>query len=314
MLVDYFPTPLRERYADRMTGHRLRREIVTTSVVNEVGQPGRHLVRVPGGGGDRRQRGRRDPGLRGGAGGLRPARAVASGGGAGQPAADDARRPTVYLEVRRLVDRAVRWLVTNRRSPIDVTAEIARLQPGVAKLLPQLAELFRGRERETLLAAQRAALVERPARRTWPDCGDPGDVRLRAAGHRRGGARRRGRDLTEVAGVYFVLSERFRVDDLLSKISALPREDRWQTLARMALRYDLYAALAALTDRGAGGDGPRGETCTAEDRVAQWEQANATEIARARNAIGEFDDARADLAPLSVLLRQIRTLVKASST
>jgi glutamate dehydrogenase len=45
----------------------------------------------------------------------------------------------------------------------------------------------------------------------------------------------------------FVLSAQFRVDYLLSKISALPREDRWQTLARMALRYDLYAALAELT-------------------------------------------------------------------
>ena len=62
-------------------------------------------------------------------------------------------------------------------------------------------------------------------------------------------ARATGRDVTEVAGVYFVLSERFRVDDLLSKISALPREDRWQTLARMALRYDLYAALAARRPR-----------------------------------------------------------------
>ena len=40
-----------------------------------------------------------------------------------------------------------------------------------------------------------------------------------------------------------------------------------------------------------------------------WEQENATAIARARNSMGEFDDSRADLAALSVLLRQIRTLV-----
>ena len=113
--------------------------------------------------------------------------------------------------------------------------------------------------------------------------------------------------------MYFVLSERFRVDDLLSKISALPREDRWETLARMALRYDLYAALAALTIEVLAATDPRA-AATAEDRVTQWEQANATSIARTRNAIGEFDEARADLAPLSVLLRQIRTLVKASST
>jgi len=113
-----------------------------------------------------------------------------------------------------------------------------------------------------------------------------------------------------VARVYFVLSDRFRIDDLLSKISALPREDRWQTLARMALRYDLYAALAALTAEVLASSEP---TAAAEDRVLAWEQRNASTIARARNAIGEVDDSRADLAALSVLLRQIRTLVRASA-
>ena len=112
-----------------------------------------------------------------------------------------------------------------------------------------------------------------------------------------------------MAGVYFVLSERFRVDDLLSKISALPREDRWQTLARMALRYDLYAALAALTTEVLAATDP---AATAEERVRSGSRPTRPSIARARNAIGEFDESRADLAPLSVLLRQIRTLVKAS--
>jgi glutamate dehydrogenase len=40
---------------------------------------------------------------------------------------------------------------------------------------------------------------------------------------------------------------------------------------------------------------------------------NAASIARTRNAIGEFDESRADLAALSVLLRQIRTLVRTSA-
>jgi glutamate dehydrogenase len=43
--------------------------------------------------------------------------------------------------------------------------------------------------------------------------------------------------------------------------------------------------------------------------VYQWEQANAASIARVRNAIGDFAQSKADLAALSVLLRQIRTLV-----
>jgi glutamate dehydrogenase len=40
---------------------------------------------------------------------------------------------------------------------------------------------------------------------------------------------------------------------------------------------------------------------------------NAASIARAGNAMGNLDDSPADLAALSVLLRQIRTLVKTSA-
>jgi glutamate dehydrogenase len=119
-----------------------------------------------------------------------------------------------------------------------------------------------------------------------------------------------GRDPAEVARVYFVLSARFRIDQLLSHISQLPRGDRWQTLARMALRYDLYAALAALTVEVLQSTPVEH---SAEDRVSEWEQVNAASIARASNAMGNVDDTPADLAALSVLLRQIRTLVKTSS-
>jgi glutamate dehydrogenase len=78
----------------------------------------------------------------------------------------------------------------------------------------------------------------------------------------------------------------------------------------MALRYDLYAALAALTAEVLAATSPGNDP---EGRVRQWEQTNAHSIERTRNAIGEFDQSTADLAPLSVLLRQIRTLVRASA-
>jgi len=307
VLLDYFPTPLRERYADQMSNHRLRREIVTTAVVNEAVNRGGisfifRAMEETGASQDDVIRAyvvvRDVYGL--------PAlwEAVESLDNRVHVAAQAA----VYLEVRRLIDRAVRWLVTNRRSPIDVAAETAWMRPGVATLLPKLPDLFQGREREAL----RENAVELVAR------GIPEELAEWATRIMYGFglldvvqvAQSTGRDLDEVASVYFVLSDRFRVDDLLSKISGLPREDRWQTLARMALRYDLYAALAALTAEVLASSDP---TATAEDRVLAWEQRNASTIARARNAIGEVDDSRADLAALSVQLRQIRTLVRASA-
>jgi len=123
-------------------------------------------------------------------------------------------------------------------------------------------------------------------------------------------AKATGKDADEVAQVYFVISCRFQIDTLLSHISRLPRNDRWQTLARMALRYDLYSALAGLTAEVLQSTP---SDATPEDRVSEWEHVNAASIARAGNAMGSVDDSPADLAALSVLLRQIRTLVKTSS-
>jgi glutamate dehydrogenase len=97
---------------------------------------------------------------------------------------------------------------------------------------------------------------------------------------------------------------------LLSHISKLPRGDRWQTLARMALRYDLYAALAALTVEVLESTE---SASSARERVDEWEQMNAASIARCANAMGNVDETPAELAALSVLLRQIRTLVKTSA-
>ncbi len=214
----------------------------------------------------------------------------------------------VYLDTRRLLDRAVRWLVTNRRSPLDVPGEIARLRDGVSRLLPELGELFVGSERQALethidMLISRG-LSRELAEQTTRLMYSFGLLDVVEA------AAETGRDVGEVASVYFVLSDRFRVDALLSKISLLPREDRWQTLARMALRYDLYAALAALTAEVLNSTA---SDVSPEERVVRWEQSNATSIRRAHKAMGEFDESRSDLAALSVLLRQIRTLVRTSA-
>jgi glutamate dehydrogenase len=307
VLAEYFPTPLRERYSDRMAGHRLRREIVTTALVNEVVNRGgtsfvyRAVEETGASPADviRAYVVVRD------VFGLRDLwRAVESLDNRVSTGAQTA----VYLETRRLLDRAVRWLVSARRSPLDVPGETVRLGPGINRLLPELGTLFHGTERkalrehaDSLVARGVPEEVSDWATRLFYSFGLLDIVETAA---------QTGRGVGEVAEIYFVLSERFRVDDLLSKISELPRHDRWQTLARMALRYDLYAALAALTVEVLTATSAE---VSAEDRVYEWEQLNAASILRTRNAIGEFDESRADLAPLSVLLRQVRTLVRTSA-
>ncbi|SCL41535.1 glutamate dehydrogenase [Micromonospora pallida] len=307
VLVNYFPTPMRQRFAHRMGQHRLRRDIVTTVLVNEAINRGgiSFVFRVV-------EETAASP-----ADVIRAYVVVREVFGLGElwdavEALDNRVAPELqtsgYLDTRRLLDRAVRWLVTNRRSPIDVPAEIARLRNGVARLLPELEHLFYGAEREAL-----AAHVDMTAKRGLPrDLAEQATRLMYSFGLLDvvETAAQTGRDVGEVASVYFVLSDRFRVDSLLSKISLLPREDRWQTLARMALRYDLYAALAALTSEVLDSTDA---ALPPQERVQVWEESNAVSIHRANRAMGEFDESRADLAALSVLLRQIRTLVRTSS-
>ncbi|MGX6605762.1 NAD-glutamate dehydrogenase [Micromonosporaceae bacterium Da 78-11] len=307
VLARYFPTPLRERFATRMAGHRLRREIITTVLVNEV---------VNRGGTSFVFRAMEESGASA-ADVIRAYVVVREAYGLpdlwrGAEALDN-QAPTsaqtlVFLESRRLLDRAVRWLVSTRRSPLDVAGEITKLRPGVQALLPQLPSVVLGIERRSMdehiaTIADKGVPMDIAERVTWANYGfGLLDILETAASV--------GGEPTEVAKVYFVLSARFQFDQLLSHISRLPRGDRWQTLARMALRYDLYAALAALTvevlQSTSAGSPP-------EDRVSEWAQVNAASIARASNAMGTVEDTPADLAALSVLLRQIRTLVKTSS-
>src|SRR5262249_18673280 len=202
---------------------------------------------------------------------------------------------TAYLQIRQLLDRAVRWLVLKRPAPIDVEGEIERLRPSIRQLLPELGTLFRGGERQALVD-NKSALV---------DLGLPGDqadlvTRLKyslglldvvEAAHTTG------RDLGEIADVYFVLSEHFCGDDLLSWFSALPRNHRGQPRARRAPRSAPPAARAGWTAQVLPTPPAHAD---AQARVAAWEDANYASIAQVRKAIGELYDCRADITVLSV--------------
>src|SRR5690606_38430973 len=110
------------------------------------------------------------------------------------------------------------------------------------------------------------------------------------------------------------LADRLQLARLRERVIALPRDTRWNSMARAALRDDLYAAHAALT-RHVLGHGPRpGEPgITPEERLARWTEANSSAVARARQTLSEiWESDTFDLATLSVALRAVRTLVAAS--
>jgi glutamate dehydrogenase len=84
-------------------------------------------------------------------------------------------------------------------------------------------------------------------------------------------------------------------------------------MARAALREDLYAAHASLTQDVLGVSGPELPR-SPEERLAVWVSRNEAAVGMAAQTLGEiWESERFTFTTLSVALRAIRTLVAASS-
>jgi glutamate dehydrogenase len=307
VLASYFPAPLRERYREQMAAHPLRREIITTEVVNDmVNRSGTTFVfRM------NEETGASVPDI---AGAWLVAREVFGlpGFWAQVEALDGkvavATQIALILESRKLTERATRWLLHSRRPPFDIQATIAHFAAGVRAVRAGLPGLLTGRDLTGFRERQRAftgqgvpaGLAEQVAAMV-PAYSAFDIVEV---------ATTTGREVTETAEVYFDLADRLQFARLRDQIVALPRDDRWNTMARAALRDDLYAAHAALvadvlevTKPGA-----------PEERLAEWVERNGPAVQRATQTLTEiWETDRFTLATLSVAVRAIRTLVAAST-
>ena len=111
----------------------------------------------------------------------------------------------------------------------------------------------------------------------------------------------------DVARVHFALGERLGLPVLLQRIVALPRDDKWQTMARASLRDDLHAVHTALTAQVLRTTSPED---SAPARIASWEEGEAELVRRAAETLEQIcADEEGDLARMSVGLRVVRGLL-----
>jgi glutamate dehydrogenase len=305
-LTDYFPAPLR-RERELMDNHPLRREIITAGLVNDmVNHSGTtFLFRV------NEETGASVPDI---SRAWMVAREVFGLPGfwaqveALDGTVDVATQLSLVLEGRKLAERAARWLLHNRRPPFDIEATIGFLAPGVVTVAAGLPDLLTGRDRsgyqerqESLIAVGvPAALAERVAAMV-PAYSAFDIVEVAAV---------TGRQIGETAEVYFDLAARLQLARLRDQIVALPRDDRWNSMARSALRDDVYTAHAAITRDVLAVTGPG----TPEARLAAWAERNGPAVRGATQTLSEiWETERFSIATLSVAVRAIRTLVTTSS-
>jgi glutamate dehydrogenase len=309
-LPEYFPHQLRDRFGPEIRTHQLRREIVTTMLVNDL---------VDTAGISYAYRVCEDVGV----GPIDAVRAyvavdeifrvgdvwrdIRAAGNAGVPVSVTDR---MTIDLRRLIDRAARWLLNYRPQPLAVGAEVNRFAAKVSELTPRMSEWLRGDDRAIVAkdsgefaargVSQELAMMVATGLYQYSllDVIDISDIVER--------------DAVEVADTYFTLMDHLGADGLLTAVSRLPRDDRWHSLARLAIRDDIYGSLRALCfDVLAVGEPDE----TGEQKIEEWELSNSSRLARARRTLEEiYSDGEKDLATLSVAARQIRSMTRTSGT
>ncbi len=305
-LERYFPAPLRDRFREQIHEHRLHRQITATHVTNSLANRcGPSFVFRLG-----EETGADAPDI---ARAYLAAREIFSVRGLWDEieALDnqvEARIQTrIMLDARKLLERATRWLLRYRRMPLDIQATISHFSEGANDLAERVPDVLLDGDREAVENSSQRLIDERV----------PRDLAERAATL---GPMFAALDITDVANstresleataaVYFTLGDRLKMHWLRRHIEALPRDNRWRTLARSALRDDIFNQQAALTAEVLK-DTPQDEP--AAERIEAWTKANEGPVHRTLQVLADINSSGTfDLSTLSVALREIRNLVTA---
>ena len=294
-LTAYFPKALSDRFADVMARHPLRREIIATFVANTVvNRTGATFIN------------------------FLSAEAAAS-------TADVVRAYTLAREIFALeplwdqidaldlqvpsalqldllgqlismAQRASRWILRLRAKGSDMPTLIARYQPGATELRANLASWLPGHALAqwlqtgqklvqagvaTDLAQNLTALEFIFPALDLVDLADLVNVSLEQAAH-----------------TYFALESQLGLADWRAQIRRLPTDSLWQTQARASARDDVYAIAGQISK----------EVLANHSSIDDWATRHATQIAHIAQLLQTVAAQNADLAPISVALRELRHL------
>src|ERR1035437_8830307 len=206
-------------------------------------------------------------------------------------------QPSMLLEAR--------WLVRANAQAIDIARWTRRYQSGVELLADALPEVLSG--------ADRAAFGERLGE--LEAAGVPRELAARVASMHAllsvfdivEDATASGRDQQAVPAIYFTIGSRLELDWLRDRILELPRADRWQALARAALRDDLYSLHRSLTHEVLRVGGP---DAAGDQAIDLWWQHTAAAIERFLGLIADIRASHSyDTTVLPVALREVRNLI-----
>ncbi len=302
-LQRYFPEPLREKYAEHMQRHRLKREIIATAVTNStINRMGATFM----------LRMQEDTGHGPGA--------IAKAFTAAREILDarqlwaaleeldgkvsEAAQFDAIMQVWTLLRHLTRWLLNRPNGTLDIAANVERYEPVVTALREALPQALTagGRERYADRAGDwrergfTEGLAERLAR--VPVLGAALD--MAEVSHDSG------QPIARVAGVFFHLAEALQLGRLRSGIQALPVEGRWHAQARGSLLDELahqHRQLAVNVLAWSTGQ-------DADDVVDAWLGRDDAAVQYARTVLAEIMAQTIDYPIASVALRRLARLAQ----
>ena len=300
-----FPPQLTQRFGEAMRRHRLKREIVSTQIANDlVNHMGITFV----------QRLKESTGM-----------SAANVAGAYVIVRDVFRLPYWWQQIEamdynvpaelqlqlmdelmRLGRRATRWFLRSRRNELDAARDVGHFGPRVAELAVRLDELLEGPAREQWLARYQG----------FVEAGTPEELARVVAGTGHlytllpiiEAADVTGKSASEVATAYFAVGGALELGWYLQQITSLPVENNWQALAREAFRDDLDGQQRAITIAVLQmADGP----VDIEARVAFWLEQHRALVQRWLTMLSELRGATGtDYAMYAVANRELMDLAQ----
>lgn len=152
---------------------------------------------------------------------------------------------SMVAEYVRLVRRATRWVLRNRRPPYDIANTIDYFVKDIPAVSKRLPELLIGTEKENYDARLQTLLTHHV----------PESLAGKIAGARYiysvlniiDLATTHQADLQDVATIYFMLADRLELVWFREKINAYPVDNHWTVLARASFKNDLDTQQCALT-------------------------------------------------------------------
>lgn len=204
----------------------------------------------------------------------------------------------------RLIRRATRWLLRNRRRDLEFGAEIdffaARIRETRAMLPQKLPQDFALMFADKLQYLQEMSVPPELARRvTECEFLFPAISFIEIS-------KSTNEKLGKVVDTYYALGEELQLNWLGKMINQLTVTSYWQALARESYLDDLSRQQQALTCNVVTGEHGNGSAATI---VAHWARQNAAVIARTKTILQQLQtETQPDYSMFSVVLREFQTL------